>query len=177
MKKSIATLFCFFTVIVLLSSCGSQSPEKSFDIAVLNSNLLVGFANRGMTMELENPSAKMGKTKDEILPMNRNEVVDAKIKFVQENYDKLKSFSQDGDAKDMIQKSMALHEFILPVYNKEYRQLAKLYDGNAPKEEIEKYQASIHDQFYPKFESLYGELIASGKVYAKNHNIDVHWAN
>ena len=177
MKKYIACFITILSAAIFLSSCGSQSPEKSFDVAVLNSNMLVGFANKRMEMELENPSVKMGKTKDEILTMSRSEVIDAKIKFVQENYDKLKSFSQDGDAKEIIQKSMALHEFILPVYKNEYKQLAKLYDSNASKDEIEKYTASIHNQYYSRFESLYQDLIASGKVYAKAHNIEVHWAS
>jgi len=174
MKKHFALVLCFFAGLIFLTSCNSN-PQEKFDIAVLNSNRLVGFANSGLNMELESPSVKMGKTKDEILPMQRDEVIASKVKFVEENYEKLKGFSQDDDSKDVIQKSMSLHEFILPVYKNEYMQLAKLYDSNVPKEEIEKLSQSIQNQYYPKFESLYKELIASGKVYAKAHKIDVHW--
>jgi hypothetical protein len=176
MKKHTAIVLCFFAGLIFLTSCNSASPEKTFDVAVLNSNLLVGFANNGMERELESPSVKMGKTKDEVLPMQRSEVIDSKIRFAEENYQKLKGFSQDSDAKDIIQKSLLLHEFILPVYKNEYAQLAKLYDSNAPKEQIEKLQQLIHDQYFSKFELLYKELISSGKVYAKAHNIEVHWA-
>ncbi|RYZ29148.1 MAG: hypothetical protein EOO10_07230 [Chitinophagaceae bacterium] len=174
MKKHFALVLCCFAGFMFLTSC-NNNPEKKFDVAVLNSNMLVGFANNGLDRELESPSAKMGKTKDEILTMQRGEVIDAKIKFVEDNYEKLKEFSQDDDAKDIVQKSLSLHELILPVYKNEYTQLAKLYDSNAPKEEIEKLRQSIHDQYFPKFETLYKELIASGKVYAKAHKIDVHW--
>src|SRR5215204_5819434 len=173
MKKLSAFVLYFFASLVVLSSCNNSSPRESFELAVLNSNLLVGFASRGMEMALESPSVKMGKTKDEVLPMHRNEVVDDKVKFVEENYEKLKGLDQSGDAKDIVQHSMSLHEFILPVYKNEYAKLAKLYDGNAPKEEIGKVNKSIHDQYFPKFETLYNQLISSGKVYAKAHNIEV----
>ena len=176
MKKHTAIVLCFFAGLVFLTSCNSASPEKSFDVAVLNTNMLVGFANNAMARELESPSVKMGKTKEEILPMQRAEVIDGKIKFVEENYQKLKGFNQSGDAKEIIQKSLLLHEFILPVYKNEYTQLAKLYDSSAPNEQIEKLQQSIHDQYFPRFESLYKDLINSGKVYAKAHKIEVHWA-
>lgn len=174
MKKHFALVLCFFAGLIFLSSCNSN-PQNKFDIAVLNSNMLVGFANSGLDRELESPSVKMGKTKDEILPMKRDEVIASKVKFVEENYEKLKGFGQGDDAKDIVRKSMSLHEFILPVYKNEYMQLAKLYDSNAPKGDIEKLSQSIHDQYFPKFETLYKDLIASGKVYAKAHKIDVHW--
>ena len=176
MKKYTTIVLCFFAGVISLTSCNSASPKENFEVAVLNSNMLVGFANNRMERELESPSIKMGKAKDEIVTMKRSEVVDEKIKFVEENYKKLKGFGQDGDAKDIIQKSLSLHEFILPVYRSEYTQLARLYDSNAPKEEIEKLQQLIHDQYSSKFESLYNQLISSGKVYAKAHNIEVHWA-
>lgn len=162
---------CFF-----FTACNRPSAEKAFDVAVLNSNMIVGFANAGMERELESPSMKMGKTKDEFAPMQRSEVVQSKLKFAEENYEKLKGFSQTDDTKEIIQKSLALHELILPVYKNEYMQLAKLYDSNAPANEIEKLRKTIHDQYFLKFETLYNQLINSGKLYAKEHNIEVRWA-
>jgi hypothetical protein len=158
------------------AACNKPSPEKAFDVAVLNSNMLVGFANDGMERELDQPSAKMGKTKDEILQMKRSEVVEDKLKFVEENYDKLKGFSPDDDNKEIIQNSLALHEFILPVYKNEYMQLAKLYDENASKDEIEKQKTSVRDKYASKFETLFNTLISSGKAFAKKHDITVNWA-
>lgn len=119
---------------------------------------------------------KMGKTKDEVLPMQRSEVIDDKIKFTEENLNKLQSLSQNGDNKDIVQASLALHQYILPVYKTEYTQLAKAFDGGASKEQAAQQAQAIHDKYYPKFETLYNQLIGCGKAYAEKHHIDVRWA-
>ena len=160
----------------VLFSCSSPSSEKAFDVAVLNTNMIVGFANTGMERELESPSMKMGKTKDEVVQLKRTEVIGNKLKFVEENFEKLKGFSQTEETRDIIQKSLALHELILPVYKNEYTKLAKLYDENASKEDIEKLEQSIREKYFPGFEKLYTQLLSSGKTYAKAHHIEVRWA-
>jgi len=164
-------LSCLF-----LAACNKPAPERCFGIAVLNSNMLVGFANGGIERELESPSMKMGKTKDEFSPMKRSEVINTKIQFAEENYEKLKDFEQTDDSKDIIQNSIALHDLILPFYKNEYTQLAKLYDEDASKEDIKKQVQAIHDKYSSKFEELYNKLIGSGKLFAKKHDIKVNWA-
>lgn len=172
----------FFLRLLLFSaglafvSCQSASPEKTFDVAVLNSNMIVGFANKGLWQQLESPSVKMGKNKDEIIPMKRQEVIDDKIKFTEENLEKLKGLGQTDDTKDIIQAALALHNFILPVYKAEYTQLAKAFDSGTSKEELEQQGQAIHDKYFPQFETLYKQLISSGKAYAAKHHIQVNWA-
>ncbi|HYO22320.1 MAG TPA: hypothetical protein VER36_07925 [Flavisolibacter sp.] len=176
MIRSLSTCLVALSLVLIFASCNRPSAEKAFDVAVLNTNMIVGFANSGMERHLESPSMKMGKTKDEVVQMKRKEVVDDRINFVQGNYEKLKSFSVTDDTKDIVQASLALHEMILPVYKNEYAQLAKLYDEGAPKEEIEKQKQAIHDNYFLKFEALFNKLINSGKLYAKEHDIKVNWA-
>jgi len=108
--------------------CNSVTPEKCFDIAVLNSNMLVGFANEGQIRELESPSVKMSENGNGTVAMSRSDVVQAKVDFVETNLKKLKGLKETEDQKEMVQASLALHEYILPVYKTEYQQLAKLYD-------------------------------------------------
>ena len=157
-------------------ACNKPSPEECFGIAVLNSNMLVDFSNGALERQLKSPSVKMGKTKDEVIPMKRAEVIDTKIQFVEENYEKLKSFEQTDDNKDIIQNSLALHEMILPVYKNEYMQLAKLYDEDGSKEKTDELEQTIHDKYSSKFDELYNKLISSGKLFAKKHDIKVNWA-
>lgn len=165
-----------FLACFAFTSCQTATPEKSFDVAVLNSNMLVGFANDGFWRELESPSVKMGKSKDEIIPMQRSEVIDAKVKFVEENLDKLKTLGQTDDNKEIVQASLALYQFVLPVYKNEYAQVAKALDGGASKETAAQEATAIHDKYAAKFESLYNALINNGKLYAEKHHIDVKWA-
>lgn len=165
-------LFCAGLCLV---SCQPATPEKSFDVAVLNTNMLVGFANDGLWRELQSPAMKMGKTKDDVVPMPRSEVIAGKLKFAEENLEKIQALGEGADARDIVQSSLALHRYIIPVYKNEYTQLAKLMDSGAPKAQIDAETQAIQEKYFPKFEALYGQLIAHGKAYAQKHNLNVKW--
>ena len=123
MYNTVAIL-CFY-LLPLCMGCNSVTPEKCFDIAVLNSNMLVGFANEGQIRELESPSVKMSENGNGTVAMSRSDLVQAKVDFVEANLKKLKGLKETEDQKEMVQASLALHEYILPVYKTEYQQLAR----------------------------------------------------
>jgi hypothetical protein len=159
-------------------ACNTATAEKYFDVTVLNSNMVVGFAGSGMARELDQPSAKLvAGTTDQTAPMKRAEVVDDKIKFTEECYEKIKDLGETGDTRDMIRASAALYEYILPVYKTEYKQLAKMYDDGAPAITIESFSTTLQEKYGPRFKELYDKLIAIGKPYAAKHNIKVNWAD
>lgn len=176
MRKTRFFFLCILFSCYLLSACNTPSPENYFDIAVLNISMLHGFAGDGFNRELESPSVKATGNKGQYAPMPRKEVVDTKIQFLQSNFEKLKKLKETPDTKDILQNSLALHEYVLPVYKGEYVQLAKLYDEGDSKEAIQANTQSIHDKYSAHFEDLYNKLISSGKVYAERHQIKVNWA-
>jgi len=173
MYNTVAIL-CFY-LLLLCMGCNSVTPEKCFDIAVLNSNMLVGFANEGQIRELESPSVKMSENGNGTVAMSRSDLVQAKVDFVEGNLKKLKGLKETEDQKEMVQASLALHDYILPVYKTEYQQLAKLYDEGSSKESIQLQSQAIHDRYAFKFDDLYNKLIGIGKSFAERHNIKVNW--
>lgn len=178
MKKHFPAAVLFVCIYVLLTGCSNPPPEKYFGIAVLNSNMMVGFANDGFHRELDQPSAQLVEgTTDQTRPRKRKDVVDDKIRFLEENLDKLKDLKETPDTKDIIQASIHLHEFILPVYKNEYRQLAHLYDDGAPADSIRSVAGNIHDKYSAGFEERYNTLINSGKLFATRNKIPVNWAD
>lgn len=173
-NRLIAALIIFCSVCV---SCNMTTPEKYFDETVLNTNKIVGFADDGLQRQLDYPSAKMvGNDPNKSEPMKRKEIIDDAIAFVEEDLRRINALSETADTKEMIEESRALHEYILPVYKNEYTKLAEQYDQNASPEVIKASLQSIHDKYYPGFDKLYNRLIATGKVYAAKHKINVHWA-
>jgi len=169
-----------FTVLVIACclsfiSCQNATPEKYFDVAVLNSNMHFGFADDGLLRQLEQPSVKLDVNTQQTVPMKRQEVLDQKIEFTEDVIKKLKDLKETPETKDILQPSLALNEFVLKVYKNDYTKLAGLYDASAPKEQIEKLGQAIHDQYFAQYESLYNELISSGKLYADKHSIKVKW--
>ena len=176
MKKTLVYYSLIALCCVQLFSCNTATPENYFDQAVLNTNMLTGFANGGFERQLEQPSVKLVEgTKDQTAPMKRKEVVDNQILFVDESFSKIKNLKETDDTRDMLKASIAVYEYVVPVYKNEYTQLAKLYDENAPKEQIDQLSKSIQDKFAVGFNERLNTLINIAKPYAARHNINVKW--
>jgi hypothetical protein len=163
--------FCFY----IFPSC-STTPENYFDIAVLNCNMMHGFASNGLQRELESPSVKLVEgTTDQTAPMKRKEIIDSKIEFITSAMEKVKSLKATEETKNMLQASVALYEYVLPVYKNEYQQLAKLYDDGAPDDQLQAMEKTIEEKYYPNFEVLFNQLTTEAKPYAAKNNINVNW--
>ncbi|MEO8210984.1 MAG: hypothetical protein ABI840_10510 [bacterium] len=175
MKKIISAGFFILFSCIQFTACNSVTPEKYFGIAVLNTNMLFGFAGDGQLRQLESPSAKMSGNNGETVPMKRGEELNTKIQFVEENFGKLEDLKETEDTRDMLAASRALYEFVLSVYKNEYVQLADLYDSGAPKYQTLSLSNSIHDKYSSGYEKLYDNLIKTGKIYAEKNNIKVNW--
>lgn len=168
--RSLFSVFFF-----VLFSCQSATPEKYFDVTVLNTNMLTGFGTEGLYRELEQPSVKLNQATGKTESMKRSEVIADKIAWAEESLKKIKALHPTDETKDMLQTSTALYEYVMPVYKTDYTQLAKLYDDGAPKIQIEAKAKEIYEKHYPHFEEQYQKLIALGKPYAAKHNIKVEW--
>ncbi|HRI21772.1 MAG TPA: hypothetical protein PLA68_12500 [Panacibacter sp.] len=175
MKKSVNTLLFVFCA-YLFDACNTVTPENYFDRAVLNVNMMQGFAGGGLQRELESPGVKMVEgSKDQFMPMKRKEIIDDKIHSIETNAEKVRQLKQTDDTKEMLQASMALYDFTLPVYKNEYMQLARLYDDGASAEQIQMAEKSIEEKYSVKFGQLFDALTTAGKLYAVKNNIQVNW--
>ncbi|MBC7936468.1 MAG: hypothetical protein H7Y86_14055 [Rhizobacter sp.] len=174
--KKVSSFLLMFYCSVFIISCSTPTPEKYFDVAVLNANMVVGFANNALSRELEMPSMKMMGSSDEPVLMTRQEIIENKISFSEKVLDDLKSMSRTSDANDIVTTSIAMHEFVIGVYETDYMELAKLYDEGAPKEKIAAFDQALKDKHASMFELHYDNLIRGGKLYASKHTIAVNWA-
>jgi hypothetical protein len=160
----------------LLTSCNNATPANYFDEAVLNVNLITPFGGQAALRSLAHPSVKLVPgTKDQTTPMTRKEIVEDQIQRVEGNLTKIKGLPGSEETRDMVQTSIKLHEFVLPVYKAEYRELAKLYDeGGSQQERVSKAQ-EIDAKFLAGYQALFHRLVELGKIYAANHKIKVEW--
>lgn len=177
MRQNFIKHLLLLSIIFFLSSCGKMKPEEYFNIAVLNTNLIQGFSGTGFSRELQSPSVKMPENGGEPVPMKRTEVLNSKLSVIEDNYDKVKSLKVTDETKDMIDASLKLYEFVLPVYKTEYSQLAELYDNNAPEDQIQKLETSIFDNYNKGYTELYMKVISTGKAYAEKNSIKVNWGD
>jgi len=176
MNKRTLSKITVLAMICMILSCNTTTPDQYFDIAVLNSNLIAGFANRGDFQQMETPPSVLKKD-NTVGPQSRTEFVETKIQIIEGALEKIKALSEDEETKPMKQASVALYEYALPVYKNEYTALAKKYDSGATQEEVEKDMIAIHDQHFEKFDALYTKLTEIGKAYADKYGIKVNWGS
>ena len=173
--KPLTRLFLIALTLCLVA-CEPATPQTYFDRAILNCNLMHGFAGSGLRRELESPSVKLSGTgKDETIPMKRKEVIDNAITSLESNFEKVKKLKETDDTREILQASVALYQYVLPVYKTEYQQLARLYDEGAPKGQIDALADTIETKYHPGFAQLFDRLTAAGKPYAVRHGIKVQW--
>jgi len=165
-----------FAVGLLLSSCNNATPQTYFDQAVLNVNLITSFGGKAALYSFAHPSVKLVPgTKDQTTTMTRKEIVEDQIQRVEGNLTKIKALPDSEETRDMVQTSIKLHEFVLPVYKTEYRELAKLYDeGGSQQDRLSKAQ-EIDTKYLAGYQALFNRLVELGKPYAARHNIKVEW--
>lgn len=175
MKKQITYLFLSIFSVINFISCNTATPEKYFNIAVLNTNLLAGFAGNGLLRQIESPSVKLDENSGETVPMKSSEIIKDKINSIEETYKSVKGLKETEDTKEMLQASISLYEFVLPVYKNDYMQLAESIDKKESAEKINSEANAIHDKYFAKYDELYKKLISIGKVYAENNNLKVNW--
>jgi hypothetical protein len=175
MTKIVPLLFSM-SACCLLASCDTATPQTYFEVAVLNCNLMHGFAGNGLERELESPSVKLSDAGNgATVPMKRKEIIDSKIQSLETYLERVKSLKQTDDTREMLEASVALYEYVLPVYKNEYQELARLYDEGALRERIDSLVSSIETKYHGGFATRFDGLTAAGKPYAERHHINVKW--
>lgn len=160
-------IYCLF----LANNCNTPTPQRYLDLAVTNANVLAGFANNALSVELETPPVKLKERSGKVILMTRQEMIENKIRFSKEMLIDLADIKTTADARDIISSSIALHEFVIHVYETDYMLLAKLYDEDAAKEKIIALDTAIKNKYAGMFSLHYENLIRGGKLYASRHKI------
>lgn len=174
------TPYCAFALFVVfalsIQSC-SEPADKFFDTAVLNTNTINDFATPILAKHINDetveypdiPSSK--KQGDEATKMVQNNIL-----YMEKSLKDIKALSAGSDDRKTIkEQSVALYEFVIPVYKNEYTNYAKLCDNKASQAEKDALIQSIDQKYRLKFETLYSALLNTGKDFAKANKLNVDW--
>lgn len=161
---------------LLLQSC-SETADKFFGIAVLNTNTITDFGTPILAKHIndqtkEYPDIPSSKKKgDEAVTYLNNKVL-----YMEKSLKDIKELGASNEArKDIKAKSIAVYEYVIPVYKNEYMVYAKLCDSKASQEEKDKLINSIEEKYNAEFEQKFSALLESGKAFAKDNNLNVTW--
>ncbi|OKS87440.1 hypothetical protein [Mucilaginibacter polytrichastri] len=166
----------FLVISVFFQSC-SEPAEKFFDVALLNTNTIVDFGTPILAKHIndeatEYPNIPSSKKKgNEALTNVQNNVL-----YMEKALKDVKALSANDEKRKVIKaQSIALYEYVIPVYKKEYTAYAKLCDAKAPQAQKDELINLIRQKYNAGFEKQYAALVSNGKAFAKDNNIDVHW--
>ncbi|MBF7090067.1 hypothetical protein IUY40_00725 [Flavobacterium sp. ALJ2] len=175
MIKKIQSLSLIF-IFLCLTSCESTSPQRFFDQAILNTNLLSQFEPHyfGDMLEkhaYENPNPSSTKKGNEA-----QKAVEIKIQHIEQALEKIKVLdANDEERKAIKENSIELFETALAVYKNEYLKYAKFCDEKSTSTEKEVLLKKIEEVDMPKINNLMDSLYQKGKVFADKHQINVKW--
>ena len=177
-KAFTATLYLalFLSFSLFFQSC-SEPADKFFGVTVLNTNTISDFGTPILAKHINDetiefpdiPSSK--KKGDEAAKHVQNNIL-----YMEKSLTDIKALSASDDSRKSIkEKSLALYEFVIPVYKNEYTAYAKLCDSKAPQAQKDAIIKSIEQKYNAGFEAKYGALLADGKAFAAENNINVDW--
>lgn len=179
MKNKTIIFTLFISVIAVLSSCNTPSADQFFQRTVLNTNILHDFAQESFTRTLTSTMVThQGAPAGQEQENQAQQIVEAKIAYVEQTISRIEGMTPpDDDAGAIKGKSLALYHYVLPVYKKEYMDIAKRCDDKEDMESIEQLAFDVEEKYGEGFENLYVEVLELGKAYAEKHNLNVKFGN
>lgn len=161
---------------ISVQSC-AEPADKFFATAILNTNTISDFGTPILAKHINDetvefpdiPSSK--KNGDEAGKLISNNIL-----YMEKSLNDIKALSATShDRKAIKEKSIALYEFVIPVYKNEYTNYAKLCDSKADQAQKDALANSIEQKYAAKFEKMYIDLMETGKAFADENKLNVDW--
>lgn len=175
MKKILNIAILFLVVIagsLISTSCSNLSPEKTFDIAVLNSNLLSRFGGKEISSKLESEPQVYDENQKKMIPSSYQDAFKYDISNLEIQLKRINEITEDDDNKEMLQASKDLFSYVIAKQKEGYLPIAKMKDEKSSPEQIQKAIADFDAATQTEADSKFAKLMAVGKAYAEKHHID-----
>lgn len=174
--KRIGMLFMAFVGLLIgMTSCNTTTPDSFFQTAVLNVNIIRDFASENLLREIESQTVEFeGHPESKKNGDEAQKVIENKVAYIKQTIERVNELTPpDEKAKVIKEKSLALFNFVLPVYENDYMQMAKLADSKGSKDELEAMAIKIDEKYAVEFEKKHEEIFTLGKAYAEENGLNV----
>jgi hypothetical protein len=175
MKKILNNSIIAFVLIaasIVSTSCTNPSPEKTFEIAALNTNLLSRFGSKDINFKLESEPQIYDETQKKMIPSSYYDYFKFDIANLETQFKKIKEINEDDDNRELLQASKDLFTYAIAKEKEGYLPIAKMKDEKASPEQIEKAIADFDASTLNEIDAKFTRLMNAAKAYAEKHNID-----
>lgn len=171
--KNSVILPILIVVSLISTSCTKLSPEKTFEIAALNSNLLSDFGSREINRQLQQDPQIYDEVTKKMKTSSYYDYFNYKItNYLETRYENIKNIEENDDNKELLTASKDLFSYAIAKEKEGYLPIAKIKDEKASSEQIQKaivdFDASTQTEIAAKF----AKLMDVAKAYADKHNIN-----
>jgi hypothetical protein len=170
MKKTLNNSIILLVLIVtsiFLTSCTNLSPEKTFEVAALNSNLLSRFGSKDINFKLESEPQIYDETQKKMIPSSYYDYFKFDITNLETQFKKIKEIKEDDDNRELLQASKDLFSYAITKEKEGYLPIAKMKDEKASPEQIEKAIADFDAATQSEIDNKFTKLMNVAK-----HNIN-----
>lgn len=173
MKKILNTTTLFLVLIAIVSSsCNNLSPEKTFEIAGLNSNLLSRFGGKEINEKLQSEPQVYDESQKKMIPSTYYDAFKYDISNLEARFQTIKDIAEDDDNKEFLQASKDLFTYAIAKQKEGYLPIAKMKDEKASPEQIEKAIADFDSSTQNDIDAKFAKLMNTAKAYVEKHNIN-----
>jgi hypothetical protein len=175
MKKTFHNSIILLVLIagsIFATSCTNLSPEKTFEIAALNSNLLSRFGSKDINFKLESEPQIYDETQKKMISSSYYDYFKFDIANLETQFKKIKEIKEDDDNRELLQASKDLFSYAITKEKEGYLPIAKMKDEKASPEQIEKAIADFDTSTQNDIEVRFTKLMTAAKAYVAKHNID-----
>lgn len=157
---------------LVATSCTNLSPEKTFEIAALNSNLLSRFGSKEINEKLQSEPQVYEESQKKMIPSSYYDAFKYDITNLETRFQTIKDIAEDDDNKELLQASKDLFSYAIAKQKEGYLPIAKLKDEKASPEEIEKAIADFDASTQSEINAKFTKLMTVAQAYVDKHNIN-----
>ncbi|MCC9062353.1 hypothetical protein [Flavobacterium piscisymbiosum] len=174
MKKTLNNSIILVLIVtsLFLTSCTNLSPEKTFEVAALNSNLLSRFGSKDINFKLESEPQIYDETQKKMIPSSYYDYFKFDITNLETQFKKIKEVKEDDDNRELLQASKDLFSYAITKEKEGYLPIAKMKDEKASPEQIEKAIADFDASTQSEIDNKFTKLMNVAKAYVAKHNIN-----
>ena len=166
----------FMVVLLGAVSCNRPNADQFFQTTILNTNIINDFASDRFGKQLTYDAIARAKNSSTTPAerTNAQSIVNNKAAYIKQTIEKIEDLTPpDADAEVIKVKALDLYRFVLPVYENEYLEMAKMADSDSLQAVLEEKDLQIQEKYGHTFFERFDEFYALGKSYAEKHKLNV----
>lgn len=175
MKRTVNNSILLFVLIatsIFSTSCTNLSPEKTFEIAALNINLLSRFGSKDINYKLESEPQIYNESQKKMVASSYYEYFSYDITNLETRLQTIKDIAENDDNKELLQASKDLFTYAIAKQKEGYLPIAKMKDEKSSPEQIEKAIADFDASTQKDIDTKFAKLMNVAQAYVDKHKIN-----